>query len=57
MDILLFMFNVCLCNTVLTPLQPCDHLLRNGRPLGFLVCCVKDIINIVHVYSNFGNFR
>ena len=22
------------------PLQPCDHLLKKGRPLGSLVCCV-----------------
>ena len=33
---LLFMFHVCLCCS----LQPCDHLLGKGRPLGSLVYCV-----------------
>ena len=38
---LLFMLQVCLylyCRQVVCSLQPCDHLLGNGWPLGSFVC-------------------
>ena len=37
----LFLFHVCLCYACLVySLQPCDHLLGKGCPLGFLLCDV-----------------